>query len=148
MQNLHRWFDGYLLSVKSTVKILQFFEAFLKNINFNFDKSELNRSCGIVGFFIFLFKFILAVVVVIKSSDYHCDKFHECNMYIRWKCEYSCEVRRKHNSHYVFTRLNPKRKSPFQFSLSALLQIHMNPKQKYLLKSSKGFLGAVLQDVS
>ena len=39
-----------------------------------------------------------------------------------------------------FTRLNPKRINPFEFCLSALLGMHRNTRQKYFLKSSKGFL--------
>ena len=39
-----------------------------------------------------------------------------------------------------FTRLKPKRK----LGLLALLGIHRKPEQKYFLKSSKGFLRAVL----
>ena len=35
LRNLHRRFDVYLVSVKSTVKTLSFFVAFLENMNFN-----------------------------------------------------------------------------------------------------------------
>ena len=34
MKNLHRWFDTYLVKVKSTVKIWSIFVAFLENMNF------------------------------------------------------------------------------------------------------------------
>ena len=40
-------------------------------------------------------------------------------------------------SHCYFIRLNPKRISPFQFCLPALLGIHRNPRQKDIFKSSK-----------
>ena len=41
LQNLHRQFDVYLVSVKSTVKILSFFVAFLEHMNFNYLLSSL-----------------------------------------------------------------------------------------------------------
>ena len=34
LKNLHRQFDTYLVNVKSTVKILSIFVAFLENMNF------------------------------------------------------------------------------------------------------------------
>ena len=46
--------------------------------------------------------------------------------------------------HCYFMRLNPKRINPFYFCLPALLGIHRKPMQKYFLKSSEGFLRAVL----
>ena len=39
-----------------------------------------------------------------------------------------------------FNRLNPKRISPFQFCLPALLGIHRNPTQKEFLKTKQGIL--------
>ena len=54
------------------------------------------------------------------------------------------ELKRSYSLHCYFTRLNHKGISPVQFCLNALLVIHRNPKQKYFLKSSEGFLRAVL----
>ena len=47
-------------------------------------------------------------------------------------------------THYHFTRLNPKKKGPLQFCLSALLGIHRHPMQKEFFRSTEGFLWAAL----
>ena len=46
----------------------------------------------------------------------------------------------KVHTHYHFTRLNPKKKGPLQFSLPALLGIYRNTKQKEFFSFSEGFL--------
>ena len=48
--------------------------------------------------------------------------------------------RRLSTTHWYFTRLNTKRRSPFKLCLQTLLGIHRNSKQKYFFKSFKGFL--------
>ena len=47
-------------------------------------------------------------------------------------------------SHCYFTRLNPKRESPFYFWLPALVGIHRNLNQKEFFRSNKRFLRVVL----
>ena len=43
LQNLHRQFDLYLVSVKSMMKILKFCVAFLANMNFNIKLSWMQN---------------------------------------------------------------------------------------------------------
>ena len=61
------------------------------------------------------------------------DTSYHCSIYI---CLYI--------THYYFTRLNPKKKGPFQFCLPALLGIHRHPMKKEFFRSTKGFLRAAL----